>query len=121
MAKRNRQEMRQLRHARVRKKVSGTAERPRLAVYRSLLHMHAQIIDDQKGVTLAAASTTEPILKGRLESTKDCGAAKEVGKLIGTRAKEKGITKVTYDRGGNIYHGRIAALAEGAREAGLEF
>ena len=121
MAKFNRRLARQRRQKRIRKKVFGTAERPRLSVYRSVGNIHAQIIDDTKGHTLAAASTVEPDLKGKLDSTKDQAAAKAVGQLVAERAKTQGVTKVTFDRGGYIYHGRIAALADGAREAGLEF
>lgn|SRR5690554_4379971 len=121
MAKFNRRKARDRRHLRLRKKIKGTAERPRLSVYRSLHHIHAQIIDDTVGHTLVAASTVEPELKGKLANGGNKDAAKEVGLLIAKRAKEKGITSVVYDRGGYIYHGRIAALAEGAREGGLEF
>ncbi len=121
MAKFNRRLARQRRQKRTRKKVIGTAERPRLNVYRSLSHMHAQIIDDFQGHTLVAASTVEPEVKGKMDSTKNREAAKEIGKLLAERAKAKGITKVTYDRGGFLYHGRVASLAEGAREGGLEF
>jgi large subunit ribosomal protein L18 len=121
MAKLDRRSARKRRHLRLRNKVTGTTERPRLSVYRSLNHMYAQIIDDTQGITLAAASSIEPQLLQKLESTSNKEAAKEVGLLIAQRAKEKGISAVVYDRGGNIYHGRIAALAEGAREGGLEF
>src|SRR5690554_5093828 len=121
MAKFNRNVARKRRHVRLRKKVTGTSERPRLSVYRSLHHIHAQIIDDIAGNTLVAASTVEPSMKAELSSTGNTEAAKKVGLLVAERAKEKGITKVVYDRGGYIYHGRIAALAEGAREGGLEF
>jgi large subunit ribosomal protein L18 len=110
---------RQRRHGRVRKKVHGTAERPRLAVFRSSRHISAQVIDDVSGRTLAAASTVEKDL--RSESTGTVDAASSVGKLVAERAKSAGITQVTFDRGGFRYHGRVAALAEGAREAGLEF
>lgn len=122
MAKFDRQKARKRRHLRVRRKISGTAERPRLSVYRSLKHIHAQIIDDTVGHTLVSASSTEPELKAVLPNgggNKE--AAKQVGLIIAQRAKEKGIKSVVFDRGGNIYHGRIAALAEGAREGGLEF
>ena len=104
-------------HARIRQKVNGTSERPRLNVYRSLNHIYAQVIDDTQGLTLASASTITTKLKagGNLE------AAKEIGKIIGERAKEKGVTKVVFDRGGYLYHGRIKALADAAREAGLDF
>lgn len=122
MAKFDRRTARKRRHLRLRKKLIGTPERPRLSVYRSLKHIHAQIIDDTIGHTLVSASSTEPELKALLPNgggNKE--AAKQVGLIIAQRAKEKGITSVVYDRGGNIYHGRIAALAEGAREGGLEF
>ncbi|HIW72877.1 MAG TPA: 50S ribosomal protein L18 [Firmicutes bacterium] len=106
------------RHTRVRGKVSGTAERPRLSVYRSLNHIYAQVIDDVKGVTLAAASSVEKDF-GMAGGNKE--AAKKVGELIAKRAAEKGITDVVFDRGGYIYHGRVKELAEGAREGGLKF
>ncbi len=106
------------RHARVRKHVRGTAERPRLAVFRSNRHITAQVIDDRTGVTLAAASTYEGPL--RADGTGNIDAATAVGKLVATRAKEAGVTKVVFDRGGNLYHGRVAAVADAAREAGLE-
>ena len=107
------------RHLRVRKKVAGTAERPRLAVYRSNKHIVAQVIDDRTGRTLAAASTNEGDLRGSGTSNKTAAAA--VGKLLAERAKAAGVTKVVFDRGGNLYHGRVAALADAARESGLEF
>lgn len=107
------------RHKRVRKTVSGTAARPRLCVYRSLKNIYAQIIDDDKGVTLVAASSLEGELKGTNGGNKD--AAKKVGALIAKKALEKGIDSVVFDRGGYIYHGRVLELAEGAREAGLKF
>jgi len=106
------------RHARVRKHVRGTAERPRLAVFRSNRHITAQVIDDRAGVTLAAASTYEGSL--RSAGTGNVDAATAVGKLVAERAKDAGVTKVVFDRGGNLYHGRVAALADAAREAGLE-
>lgn len=109
---------RQKRHARVRGKISGTAERPRLAVYRSLSHIYAQIIDDTKGVTLCAASTTEKDFK---EYGGNVAAAKAVGEMIAKRAADKKITEVVFDRGGYVYTGRVQALAEGAREGGLKF
>ncbi|HOQ01327.1 MAG TPA: 50S ribosomal protein L18 [Acetivibrio clariflavus] len=108
-------------HARVRKKISGTPERPRLNVYRSLKHMYAQIIDDTTGKTLVAASTLDKEIKGKLSFGGNKEAAKEVGKLIATKAINNGIKKVVFDRGGYIYHGRVKELAEAAREAGLEF
>ena len=116
--KEDRREQRQKRHLRVRKKVSGTAERPRLAVYRSEKNIYAQIIDDVKGVTLVSASSLDKDFEG-LGSNKE--AAKKVGQLIAKKALDKGITEVVFDRGGFIYHGRIQELAEGAREAGLQF
>ena len=106
------------RHNRVRGKISGTAERPRLCVFRSENNIYAQVIDDVAGVTLASASTVEKTFKGK---GGNCEAAKKVGLKIAERAKDKGITEVVFDRGGYIYHGRVAALAEGAREGGLEF
>ncbi|HUF31745.1 MAG TPA: 50S ribosomal protein L18 [Acidimicrobiales bacterium] len=107
------------RHRRVRKKVQGTAERPRLAVFRSNRHIAVQVIDDRAGRTLAAASTLEADLKG--DATGGIEAATKVGALVAQRAKDAGITKVVFDRGGYIYHGRIAAVADAARDAGLEF
>jgi len=117
----NRNEKRLIRHKRIRKKVFGTAERPRLCVYKSLKYIYAQIIDDEKGHTLVAASSLEPEIKSRLTSTKSIEAAQYIGRVIAERAKEKGITKVVFDRGGYPYHGRVKALADAAREAGLEF
>jgi len=117
----NRNEKRLIRHKRIRKKVFGTSERPRLCVYKSLKYIYAQIIDDEKGHTLVAASSLEPEIKSRLSSTKSIEAAEYVGRVIAERAKEKGITKVVFDRGGYPYHGRVKALAEAARQAGLEF
>ncbi len=109
------------RHIRVRLKVEGTTERPRLAIFRSLNHIYAQIIDDTKGVTLVSAGTVEPEIKASLEGKKKVEEAKIVGAAIAKRAVEKGITEVVFDRGGFAYHGRVKALAEGAREAGLKF
>lgn len=109
-------EQRKARHTRLRKKMDGTVERPRLAVFRSLKHIYAQVIDDSTGVTLAAASSQE---KAVASGNKD--GAKAVGAAVAKRAKEKGITKVVFDRGGFRYMGRVATLAEAAREAGLEF
>jgi large subunit ribosomal protein L18 len=119
MAKRSRQDVRRAVHTRIRKKLKGTAVRPRLAVFRSLNHIYAQVIDDETGVTLCSASTVE-----KTAGVKDGGnidAAKQVGRLIAERAKDKGITGVVFDRGGYIYHGRVKSLAEAAREAGLQF
>jgi large subunit ribosomal protein L18 len=116
----NRQrELRRTRHRRVRRKVSGTTERPRLAVFRSTRHMVAQVIDDSTGRTIAAASTVEPSLRSGATGNKTAAAA--VGKLVAERAKEAGVSRVVFDRGGFLYHGRIAAVADAAREAGLEF
>jgi large subunit ribosomal protein L18 len=116
-----RHELRQRRHRRVRKRVSGTPERPRLAVFRSLNHIYAQVIDDTAGATLAAASTLDPSLRSALKSGGDVEAAKAVGKLIAERAREKGVEKVVFDRGGYLYHGRVQHLADAAREGGLQF
>jgi large subunit ribosomal protein L18 len=107
------------RQKRVRKKVSGTQARPRLSVFRSNRHIYAQVIDDTSGRTMAAASTMEKTLS--LEGRKKSEQAQEVGKLIAARAKEAGVETVVFDRGGNLYHGRVKALADGAREAGLRF
>lgn len=120
ITKPDRNKIRKVRHLRVRKKVHGTAERPRLNVYRSNQHIYAQVIDDVKGVTLVSASTLDPALKD-LANGSNVEAAKKVGELVAKRAQEKGIKNVVFDRGGYIYHGRIKALAEAAREAGLEF
>jgi large subunit ribosomal protein L18 len=109
------------RHRRVRRKVSGSAERPRLAVFRSNQHIYVQVIDDNLQHTLAAASTLESAVKSEVKSGATCEASVEIGKLIAQRAREKGISKVVFDRGGNLYHGRVKALAEAAREAGLDF
>ncbi|HST23875.1 MAG TPA: 50S ribosomal protein L18 [Blastocatellia bacterium] len=119
MAKKERHEVRRAVHKRIRNKVAGTTERPRLAIFRSVNHIYAQVIDDMKGETLASASSTEPSVRGK--SGGNIAAAKEIGKLIAERAKEKGINRVVFDRGGYIYHGRVRNLAEAAREAGLEF
>jgi large subunit ribosomal protein L18 len=109
------------RHRRVRKKVQGTAERPRLAVFRSNRHMSAQVIDDRSGRTLAAASTLESVLRGEGGSgTGNREAAAAVGRLVAERARAAGITRVVFDRGGFLYHGRVAAVADAARDAGLE-
>lgn len=108
-------------HARVRKKISGNAETPRLSVFRSAKHIYAQIIDDVSSTTLVATSSLDEALKGKLDYSGNKDAAKEVGKLIATKAIEKGIKQVVFDRGGYLYHGRVKELADGAREAGLEF
>jgi len=109
------------RHLRVRKKITGTSARPRLNIYRSDKHMYAQIIDDSKGVTIASASTLDKDLSKDLANGATVEAAAKVGALIASRAKEKGIDKVVFDRGGYLYHGRVQALADAARESGLEF
>ncbi len=113
-------ETRQRVHTRIRRKMLGTAERPRLSVYRSVNHIYVQLIDDMKGTTLISASTREGA-KGTKRTGGNVASAKDVGKLLAERAKEKGITKVVFDRGGYIYHGRVKALADAAREAGLQF
>jgi large subunit ribosomal protein L18 len=111
-------------HLRQRKRISGTAERPRLAVFRSVSHMYVQVIDDLSGRTLVSASTAEPALKGRLKDKARTGnkaGAQAIGKAIAERLLEKGIKQVVFDRGGFLYHGRVRAVAEAAREAGLQF
>jgi large subunit ribosomal protein L18 len=118
---RSKNELRIRRHWRVRKRISGTSERPRLAVFRSLHHIYAQLIDDRAGMTLASASTLDADVKPQVASGGNLGAATAVGKLIGQRAQAKGIESVVFDRGGFLYHGRIKALADAAREAGLKF
>ncbi|WP_280101477.1 50S ribosomal protein L18 [Thermovirga lienii] len=112
--------MRLIRHRRLRRKISGTPERPRLAVFRSLNHIYAQMIDDTVGHTLVSASTLDKELRDKLASTKDTEAAKAVGELIAKRALEKGIKEAVFDRGGHKFHGRVKALAEAARNAGLK-
>lgn len=112
---------RKRRHRRVRKKVFGTAERPRLNVFRSLRHIHAQIIDDERGHTLVAISTLDNIVSDELAGLDKTAQAKVVGKALAERAQAKGIQSVVFDRGGYKYHGRVKALADGAREAGLKF
>ncbi len=119
--KKSRAEVRMKKHKRIRNRFSGTAQRPRLAVFRSNNHMYAQIIDDTAGHTLLAASTLEKDVKAELEKTNNVEAAAYLGTVIGKRAIEKGITEVVFDRGGFIYHGRVKELAEGAREGGLKF
>ena len=121
VSKESRAEVRMNKHRKIRNRFSGTAERPRLAVFRSNNHMYAQIIDDTVGKTLVAASTTEKAVKAELEKTNDVAAAAYLGTVIAKRALENGIPTVVYDRGGFIYQGKIKALAEAAREAGLEF
>jgi large subunit ribosomal protein L18 len=116
--KSEKKEIRSRIHKRIRRKLSGTTERPRLAVFRSVAHIYAQIIDDSKGATLVSASSVD---KGGRTNGGNVAAAKAIGKLVAERAKEKGVTTVVFDRGGYQYHGRVKALADAAREAGLEF
>jgi large subunit ribosomal protein L18 len=114
--------MRIVRHRRVRKKIRGTSAMPRLSVFRSLKHIYAQVIDDTTGTTLVAMSTEAPEVRDRLEAGMNrIAQSKVVGQALGTRAKEQGISQIAFDRGGYLYHGRVKALAEGARESGLEF
>ena len=120
-SKRDKNEIRVIRHARVRKKISGTTARPRLCVYRSNMHIYAQIIDDVAGKTLVACSTVEKEIAAQLSEETKKGAAKIVGKTIAERAVNAGIKEVVFDRGGYIYTGRVAELAAGAREGGLDF
>lgn len=121
MAKLTRAEARLRRHKRVRKFISGSAECPRLAVYRSLAEIYAQVIDDGAGHTLAAASSLDHDLRGKMSGKTKSEQARLVGELVGKRAKDKGISKVVFDRGGFKYIGRVKSLADGARESGLEF
>jgi len=121
VSKESRAKIRQNKHRRIRNRFSGTAQRPRLAVFRSNAHMYAQIIDDSTGTTLVSANTLQKDVRADLEKTNDTAAAAAVGTAVAKRALEKGITKVVFDRGGYIYHGKVKALADAAREAGLEF
>ncbi len=121
VSKKSRAEVRAKKHKRLRHYLAGTADRPRLAVFRSNNHMYAQVIDDTAGNTLVSASTLEKEVKSELEKTNDMDAAAYIGTVIAKRALDKGITKVVYDRGGYIYKGKVKALADAAREAGLEF
>ena len=121
VSKESRSEVRAKKHMKIRNRFSGTTERPRLAVFRSNNHMYAQIIDDTVGHTLVAASTTEKEVKAELEKTNNVDAAAYLGKVIAKRALDKGIATVVFDRGGFIYQGKVAALADAAREAGLKF
>jgi large subunit ribosomal protein L18 len=113
-------ERRRIRRYRIRKRVTGTAERPRLSVFRSAKHIYAQLVDDQRGVTIASASSRETV-KADGEAPRKIGLSAAVGKTLAQRAKEKGVVRVCFDRGGYRYHGRVKALADGARTAGLEF
>jgi large subunit ribosomal protein L18 len=119
--KENRKISRVKRHMRIRHRLAGTSERPRLCVYRSNKHIYCQIVDDVTCATLVAASTLDPDLKGKVTKTWGRDGAKAVGELVASRAKQKGIEAVVFDRGGYIFHGRVAAVAEAAREAGLQF
>ncbi|MCI8636077.1 MAG: 50S ribosomal protein L18 [Eubacterium sp.] len=119
--KKSRAEVRQKKHRRLRNRLAGTTERPRLAVFRSNNHMYVQVIDDTVGHTLASASTVEKEVSAELEKTNNVEAAAHLGTVIAKRALDKGITKVVFDRGGYIYQGKVKALADAAREAGLEF
>ncbi|HEU4965573.1 MAG TPA: 50S ribosomal protein L18 [Bacilli bacterium] len=121
ITKADKNKARKRRHLRVRKKIAGTTLRPRLNVFRSSKHIYAQVIDDTQGVTIVSASTVDPELKGAIENGGNIDAATKVGELLAKRAVEKGIKEVVFDRGGYLYHGRIQALADAAREAGLEF
>ena len=121
ITKKSRAEVRQKKHKRMRSHIVGTPERPRLAVFRSNNHMYAQIIDDESHRTLVSASTTQKDVKAELEKTNDKAAASYLGTVIGKKALDAGITEVVFDRGGYIYHGKVAALADAAREAGLKF
>jgi len=109
------------RKKRIRKKITGDSQRPRLSVFRSARHIYAQVIDDTSGRTLAAASTLEPTVRGKKPFENKTAAAAYIGKVVAERAREKGIAKVVFDRNGFLYHGRVKALSQGAREAGLEF
>lgn len=121
MATSSRAVARDRRHARVRKKVHGTADRPRLNVFRSLEHIYAQVIDDEAGVTIASASTVDKELRAQVVDLDKTAQAKAIGKAVAERAKEKGVATVVFDRGGYPYHGRVKALADASREAGLVF
>ena len=121
VSKKVRSEVRKNKHRRIRSRLSGTPEKPRLSVFRSNKHMYAQVIDDTVGNTLVAASTLDKEVKAELEKTNDVAAAAYLGKVIAKKAQDKGITEVVFDRGGFIYQGKVQALAEAAREAGLNF
>ncbi len=119
--KTTRRESRLRRHRRVRRKAEGTAERPRLCVFRSHKHIYVQVIDDSKQQTLVAASTVDPEIREQLQTGATCDASSQVGQLIAKRSLAQGIEKVVFDRGGYLYHGRVKALADAARDAGLDF
>jgi large subunit ribosomal protein L18 len=118
---RNREEERRKRHRRIRKDITGTSEKPRLSVFKSLKHIYAQVIDDESHKTLVYATSIDKELKGKLRAGSNAEAAKEVGALVAKRALDKGIKRVSFDRGGYLYHGRVKKLADAAREVGLEF
>jgi large subunit ribosomal protein L18 len=119
--RRSRNESRQRRHLRIRRSVHGSPERPRLSVFRSVAHIYAQVVDDRAGRTLATASSLDPEIRTQAAEVKKTEAGKLVGRLVARRAKERGISRVVFDRGGYLYHGRVKAVADGAREGGLEF
>jgi large subunit ribosomal protein L18 len=119
--RRSRNASRQRRHLRVRRTVRGTPERPRLSVFRSLAHIYAQVVDDRDGRTLAAASSLDPEIRTQVAAVKKTEAGKLVGQLVARRAKAHGVERVVFDRGGYLYHGRVKAVADGAREGGLDF
>lgn len=121
LIQRSREERRRIRHRRLRQRVVGTADRPRLSVFRSLRHIYAQVIDDTRGHTLVAASTREPEIASQVAGRKRVEQSRVVGRILAQRAREKGIVRVVFDRAGYAYHGRVKSLAEGAREGGLEF
>jgi large subunit ribosomal protein L18 len=119
--RKSRNESRQRRHLRIRRTVHGSPERPRLSVFRSVAHIYAQVVDDRAGRTLATASSLDPEIRTQAAGVKKTEAGKLVGQLVARRAKERGISHVVFDRGGYLYHGRVKAVADGAREGGLEF
>lgn len=119
--RKSRNESRQRRHLRIRRTVHGSPERPRLSVFRSVAHIYAQVVDDRAGRTLATASSLDPEIRTQAAGVKKTEAGKLVGQLVARRAKERGISRVVFDRGGYLYHGRVKAVADGAREGGLEF
>jgi large subunit ribosomal protein L18 len=119
--RRSRNDSRQRRHLRIRRTVHGSPERPRLSVFRSVAHIYAQVVDDRAGRTLATASSLDPEIRTQAAEVKKTEAGKLVGRLVARRAKERGISRVVFDRGGYLYHGRVKAVADGAREGGLEF
>ena len=119
--KRTKEDIRTRIHRRIRKRMTGTADRPRLAIFRSQAHIYAQVINDETGTTLCTASSLDEVLKKDMKRGATVNAAKAVGKLIADRAKEKSVERVVFDRGGFLYHGRIKALADAAREGGLQF